>query len=354
MDFLWPKALFGLAPFLLLLFFLARRRRKRRKKWRLAVSYEGFYRPGGSWQLRMLDTSFWLSAAAAFCLILVLAQPYGPYVEKPIIVWAREFSHVVDLSTSMMGEGIATIKTVLSDFVKLRPRDFHSLTGFGGEGGNNIKSGRARVFVFSTSSTKLLLKKIKGLEPRMLGPYTATGDGLLMGLIGLISNETKDLEFYDRRKTQVFFQKGPPWTEAMMMLGGLGPFKNKVLILFSDGYQNTGIDPEGPLRLATKLGIRVYFIFVPASSATGLDEKRAEAIKTKIKALALATGGKYFESRSLADVQRFYQEIDKIEEERLIRGTREEKADYAPYFVILVFGLLYAALVCRAVVRRPY
>jgi Ca-activated chloride channel homolog len=104
-----------------------------------------------------------------------------------------------------------------------------------------------------------------------------------------------------------------------------------VLILLTDGENDAGVMP--PLeaaRLAAQSGLRIYTIGVGAAPESGffaMDTGNTDLDEDTLKAIAQATGGKYFRATDARALQDVYQEINRLEpaagNEQWLRSTDE-------------------------------
>lgn len=107
--------------------------------------------------------------------------------------------------------------------------------------------------------------------------------------------------------------------------------ESRVLILLTDGSNNTGIDPVTAARLAKQIGIKIYTIGFGADEmivrsffgrqrvnpSRDLDEKTLQQI-------ASITGGQYFRARDTEELQKIYQTLDELE------PVESDKLTYRP------------------------
>lgn len=338
--------LFALAPCLLLIFYAWRRKKRRRKAWHFAVSDDRLYLPASAWK-RIADIiPFWCISLTLVLLITAFARPLGSYKEQILTDWSREIMNTMDVSTSTTGEGIASIKKALANFIKRRMRHIQ-----GGERhGLTIYSTSATVIVLPTEDSNLLESEIKSLNA---GGLTAIGDGLFVSIFALISREAKKTSGFDRRKLYDLLKR-EALSDARIMIHGLGPFKNKVINLFTDGLNNTGLNPLASLWLAKELGIKVYFISIPPSSVTGLSREGARKTKAAIRHAVEKTGGKYFDGTSFGDAERFYNEIDQLEYGKVVLGTVSRRQDYFPYVIYFMIFLVGCAVIVRVFIPTAF
>src|SRR5262249_36279463 len=114
------------------------------------------------------------------------------------------------------------------------------------------------------------------------------------------------------------------------------PDKSKVVILLSDGANETGIDPLEGAKAAQALGLRIHTIGVgsngpvPYPVPDGFGNTRLvsrvfpmdEKLLTEI---AETTGGRYFSASDTESLERVYADIDRLEK------TKSEGVLYTDY-----------------------
>lgn len=90
-----------------------------------------------------------------------------------------------------------------------------------------------------------------------------------------------------------------------------------VLILLTDGENNAGaMPPLEAARLAAESGLRIYTIGVGAAEDSGffgMGAGNTDLDEDTLKAIAKATGGRYFRATDAAALQDVYREIDRLE-----------------------------------------
>jgi Ca-activated chloride channel family protein len=164
-------------------------------------------------------------------------------------------------------------------------------------------------------------------------------------------------------------------TEASTALGeGLGlaverlrehPAKSKVAILLTDGVSNAGeIDPMQAAKLAADNGIKVYTIAagtrglapMPVVGIDGREYLRrvyVEMDEETMRAIAQATGGRYFHARDQDALTAVYEEIDRLERSEVTEVRYLQYREHFPLFVEAGAGLmLLAALASATFLRR--
>lgn len=102
--------------------------------------------------------------------------------------------------------------------------------------------------------------------------------------------------------------------------------KSKVIILLTDGVNNTGfIEPQTAAELAVQYGIKVYTIGL-GSNGMALTPvaynpdgsfrygmRKVEIDEDLLKSIASKTGGKYFRATDNKKLEEIYEEINKLE-----------------------------------------
>ena len=108
--------------------------------------------------------------------------------------------------------------------------------------------------------------------------------------------------------------------------------KGQVVVLFTDGENNSGREPYLELERARKNGVRVYMIGVDLQSNSS--EQLAFAIPT--------TGGKYYNVRRTTDLEQALTDINDVEKGVFytLSLTRNEPA----YFIFVALALICLAL----------
>jgi len=139
--------------------------------------------------------------------------------------------------------------------------------------------------------------------------------------------------------------------------------KSRVLILVTDGENNTGLDPMTAASMAKALGVRIYTIgVVPEGFMQKVQDRllgvhflpgRPAVDETQMKQIAGATGGRYFRAVDEQGLVKVFEEIDKLEktEVKVNEFYRYQEA-YAPWTAAALFLLLLEQALARTVFRR--
>ena len=347
MEFLYPWLLICAAPFLLLLFFLKKIEEKRY----LDIPTEMIVRRIGPAKSFFKKSGRILWISATLLLIVALARPQSVFESEKMKIEGRMMILSIDLSTSMSSTyysktgraAVDVIKELALEFVGKRViTDIVGITAYGGRGrGRN--NGEAAVIVFPNSEYAQLEASIKFLKPQMLGLYTSIGEGIFLSILSIFDQDTLDdidvetlyqsLESNDR-------------SYALDLVKKIGRFRNRIIILFTDGKNNSGIEPSYPLWLAKILGIKVHFAALESTGYTGLSEEEEARQKELLINGVLETGGKYFEMGVVEQVRDFYEEVDRLETARLEMAGFEKKAElyFWPALGALILILIAAVL----------
>jgi Ca-activated chloride channel family protein len=230
----------------------------------------------------------WLALTAWLLLVGAAARPVwlGPPIDLPVS--GRDLLLAVDLSGSMSTQDfslngqqvdrLTAIKSIAGDFIQRRVGDRLGLILFG----SNAYVQSPLTFDRQTVDT-LLQEAVIGLA----GNQTAIGDA-----IGLA---VKELQRH---------AKG-----------------NKVLILLTDGANDAGlVDPIAAAKLAAKEGLTIYTIGIGADSVMvpslfGMQQVNPsqDLDEGALRAIAKATGGRYFRARDTAALNKIYTVIDQLQ-----------------------------------------
>lgn len=256
-------------------------------------------------------------------LVIALAGPRWVGEPRPIVREGHNIMMALDLSGSMeindmMFNGrpasrLDVVKLAAKRFVKERTGDRIGLILFGT---------RAYLQTPLTYDRHSVLMRVDDATVGLAGKTTSIGDAL-----GLAVKHLRNV-----------------------------PKQGRVIILLTDGANNTGVLP--PLKaaeLAKEDGIKVYTIGLGSQSdprvlsrdlfsvntAADLDE----ATLTKIAKL---TGGHYFRATDTQSLQQIYQTIHELETVRQEQATIRPQKEYYPWFAGAALLLYFYWLTARA------
>ncbi len=292
--FLWFLALLPL-----LLFWLRYNKGKERPYMRYSMA--GVIGGIKTWRNRLWTLSVWLLPVI---LLLMIAAGAGPRkVESGKRIKKTKGIDIVlavDVSGSMLAKDfkpnrLEALKRTAIDFIRRRPNDRIGLV---------IYAGEAFTKVPLTTDKKMVEKAIREINFQTLSKQIDQGTAIGMGLAVAV-NRLKDSKA-----------------------------KSKVIILMTDGVNNTGaIDPETALELAKQFGIKVYTIGIGTNGVApmpyvdqygnivGYAPQRVEIDEKLLKKIARETGGHYYRATNAAKLKKIYKEIDKLEK-TVIEETR--------------------------------
>ena len=287
--------------------------RRREPAVRMATT-EMFRGAPQTWRNRLRHLPFFLRMCAVAMVIGVLARPQ---TDTALAAYEREGIDIMlamDISVSMLEQDltpnrIEAAKQVAADFVVERANDNIGLTLFAGEAFTQCPL---------TSDHAALLQLLAAanceLQARgIISNGTAVGMGVAAAANHLQSSEAK----------------------------------SKVIILLTDGENNTGdISPLTAAEAARKLGIRIYTISVgQADSQDGAEQT--------LPRIAEATGGSYYRATDSQQLRAIYREIDQLEKSKLSAAMGEARYEaFQPFAMITIVCLLLELLLRNLFFRR--
>jgi Ca-activated chloride channel family protein len=276
-----------------------------------------------------------LEAAAIGLLLVALAGPVYPFTQTRVERGGLQIMFVVDLSQSMEepllrgaaspnsdsaqaisvaaaggaanarlaamlgtpGSRMEAVKRSALDFVSKRPGDAIGLVVFS----NNGYLVSPATFDHESMTQYLLMT---GTQTLVNEGYTGIGEGLATAN-----------RFFEQQKE----------TSRQQIRG-------QVVVLFTDGENNSGREPYIELEVARKNGVRVYMIGVELESNSS--EQLAFAVPM--------TGGRYYNVRRTTDLEQALTDINQVEKGVFytLSLTRNEPA----YFVFVALALVCLAL----------
>lgn len=265
-----------------------------------------------TWRVRFRPALFVLRLLSVIALIIALARPQSSNVTESIDNEGIDIVLSIDVSGSMLAEDlkpnrIEAAKKVALDFVDARPTDRIGLVIFSGESFTQCPI---------TIDHGVVKDQVNGIKSGMLVDGTAIGMGLATGV--------------DRLRNAIG--------------------KSRVLILLTDGVNNTGlIDPSTALEIAKSYKVRVYTIGVgtqgeapyPVQTPFGTQKQMmpVQIDEALLKKIAVETGGEYYRAMSNNSLSAIYKKIDNLEK------TKAEISSYKHY-AELFFPLALFAILC--------
>lgn len=304
-------ALLALVP--LLIWWQVRSKKKDAPALRLTTT-AGLARMKQSGKAAWRPVLFVLRVVALVALIIALARPQSSNTTENIDSEGIDIVIALDVSGSMTAEDfkpdrVEAAKSAALAFVNDRPTDRIGLVIFSGE---------SFTMCPITIDHNVLKEQITQVESGMLQDGTSIGMGLATAV--------------DRLR----YSKG----------------KSKVIILLTDGVNNTGlIDPNTALEIAKAYKVRVYTVgigtqgqaLMPVQTPAGVQKLMmpVEIDEPLLKQIAGETGGQYYRATNNQSLSNIYQAIDKLEK------TKVEISSYKHY-AELFFPFALLAIVCIA------
>ena len=234
----------------------------------------------------------------------------------------------VDISSSMLARDLKpnrldALKNVASEFVKGRLNDRIGIVIYAGESYTKTPV---------TSDEKLILSSLQDIVfDGVIQDGTAIGMGLATSV-----NRLKDSKA-----------------------------KSKVIILFTDGVNNTGvIDPETASDLALNYGIKTYTIGLGTNGnalapvAINRDGSfrfgmtKVEIDEELLSGIAEKTGGLYFRATDNKSLESIYKEIDKLEKTEVEEIRYSEKDEKYRFLIILALSLFTTEYLTRKLIYK--
>jgi len=252
------------------------------------------------------------------CLVIVLialamARPQKGVEESKLVSEGIDIVLAIDISGSMQAEDfqiggerhnrLNVVKDVVQDFIKGRQNDRIGIVVF---------AGRPYTLCPLTLDYGWLLRNLDRAQIGMLEDGTAIGSAIATGLNRLRESNAK----------------------------------SKVLILLTDGRNNTGrISPETATNIAKTVKVKIYTIgagtkgMAPFPRLDLFGNKVYQPVKIEIDdesltKIAQETGGKYFRATDTARLRDIYGEIDKMEKTEIETPEYLEYREFYPYFLI--------------------
>ena len=325
MTFLHPELLWLLLllPALLIMYIVWRRRQHAS----LRVPSLLFLRDmRGGLRVYLRHSLFVLRLLALGLIIVALARPQSSSSWSEDRVEGIDIMLTMDISTSMLAmdfqpNRVEAAKEVAMRFIANRPNDNIGLVVFAGESFTACPL---------TQDHATLINRLREMTPGMIENQTAIGSGLATAISRLKDSKTK----------------------------------SKVIILLTDGANNTGnISPKMAADLAKTFGISIYTIGVgsgageapyPIQTALGVVVRNmpVDLDEPTMRQIADVSGGAYFRATDNESLLAIYKKIDQLEKTKL--STRNYHTTYEEFFVFVLAAalLLLLEFVLRSTVLR--
>ncbi|OFY50893.1 MAG: aerotolerance regulator BatA [Bacteroidetes bacterium RBG_13_46_8] len=271
---------------------------------------------------------FLLRMTALAFIIVVLARPQSTDRQEKTTTEGIDIILAIDISGSMLArdftpDRLEAAKDVAIEFISGRPYDRIGLVVFSAESFTQCPL---------TTDHAVLINLFKDIKSGIIEDGTAIGLGL--------SNAVKRLKD----------------SEA----------KSKVIILLTDGMNNTGsVDPLTAAEIAKTFGIRVYTIgvgmkgmapypFQDVFGRTVIQKVPVEIDEPTLQEIADMTNGNYFRATNNEKLRQIYIEIDKLEKSKIdVKEFSRKQEEYRLYagfaLLLLLIEMLLRYLVFRGI-----
>ncbi len=323
-EFLW---LMVLIPLLAIWYFFVRKKDSAK----LTISSVKGFHIKTAILPKLKPTLYLLRLSALAFLFIGLARPQNVAVTTKIKAnKGIDIVMAIDVSASMLAKDLKpnrleALKKVATNFVNRRPNDRIGIVVYAGESFTQTPI---------TSDKGIVKRTISEIKWGQLEGGTAIGMGLGSGV-----NRLKDSKA-----------------------------KSKVIILLTDGVNNTGnVDPKTATELAKELKIKVYTIGIgtngtadfpyakdPRTGQLQFRKQQVEIDEELLNFIANKTEGQYFRATDNTKLQEIYDEIDKLEK------TKIEELKYTSFeekyriFIFIAGALLFLEFVLRNTLFRSF
>lgn len=284
-------------------------------------------RAGGSWRGRLQVVLPMLRFFAFAALIMALARPQEALQEEKVKGEGIDIVLSMDLSSSMLAmdfkpNRLEVSKRVASEFVDKRTFDRIGVVVFAGEAFTQCPL---------TTDHRIVKEFLSRLECGRLEDGTAIGMGLATAV-----NRLKD-------------------TKA----------KSKVIILLTDGVNNTGYQsPQLAAKIAKEFNIKIYTIGIGASGEahTPVSRRsdgtyifglaRVEMDEPLMREIAQLTGGQYYRATTEQELEQIYAQIDQLEKSEIEITSYKRYGELFRWFVLCAVVLVFMEFLLRYTVLR--
>jgi Ca-activated chloride channel family protein len=288
-------------------------------------------KPKASLKLRLSRNLVYLRPAAAVLLVLALARPQTPVADSKVQSEGIDIVLAIDCSTSMLAEDfrlggerqnrLEVVKSVVKDFIMGRKNDRIGIVVF---------ASRAYTVCPLTLDYGWLLDNLERVKTGLVEDGTAIGSGIATSL-----NRLRDSKA-----------------------------KSKVIILLTDGRNNTGdISPLTAAEAAKALKIKIYTIGAGSKGPVPYPVKdffgntvyqpvQIDIDEDTLIKIADMTGGRYFRATDTESLRKIYKEIDGLEKTAIEEKGYLEYNELFGMFAVAALLLLLAEIILSNTLLR--
>jgi Ca-activated chloride channel family protein len=276
------------------------------------------------------------AAAGAFiALVLALMDPVIPYSETQVAAQGLDIVLVVDLSSSMQE-------------IMALPRPTQSMQNLTFSSRDNAPrrlTGRTRLDTTKAALKDLISKRqgdrlgliVFSDHPYLVSPLTFDHENLFR-YVDMLDDQIL------RGEGMTAIGDGIALGTQLLVRQSPEPGSNKVIVVFTDGENNTGRDPLSSLGEADAAGIRVHVIGVDLE-----DEIKQRPAVLQLISTVRRLGGQYFNADTASELRGAYSRIDAMERGRLTSTVAVHSDPVFDWFAKPAIWLLLAAFVLRAI-----
>lgn len=274
---------------------------------------------------------FVLRAVAYVALVTALARPQSmSHSTSTKTTNGIDIVLAIDVSGSMLARDLKpnrleALKKVAADFIKERISDRLGIVVYAAE---------AYTKAPVTSDKNVLLNALHDIKyDRIIQDGTGIGVGLATAI-----NRLKD-----------------------------SPAKSKVVILMTDGVNNSGlIDPQMAAEIAKEFDVKVYTIGIGTNGMAEMPvaikpngELEYQRMKVEIdeelmKNIASETGGLYFRATDAKSLETIYEEINQLEKTKIDEQNFVKRNELFRPFVLIALLLLLIEFISRKTIFKGF
>lgn len=285
-----------------------------------------FEKLGKSYKEYLRHFMFALRLFTLACIIIVIARPQTHDSWNTKNTKGIDIVIDLDVSPSMLArdfnpDRLEAAKKVATSFVSSRESDNIGLVLFAEQSLTGVPM---------TMDRATLTNYIQGIQMGMLGNATAIGDGIVTSV-----NRLKN-----------------------------GKAKSKIIILLTDGSNNTGnVAPKTAAELAKKFGIKIYTIGIGTNGTAPYPQQdyfgRIQYVdqevvidETTLKEIAATTGGKYFRATGNKVLNEVFEQIDSLEKTEMdIRNFSHTEDNYLIWAILALASLILELTMRHTILR---
>lgn len=285
-----------------------------------------FEKLGKSYKEYLMHFLFALRLFTLACIIIVIARPQTHDSWNTKNTKGIDIVIDLDVSPSMLArdfnpDRLEAAKKVATSFVSSRESDNIGLVLFAEQSLTGVPM---------TMDRATLTNYIQGIQMGMLGNATAIGDGIVTSV-----NRLKN-----------------------------GKAKSKIIILLTDGSNNTGnVAPKTAAELAKKFGIKIYTIGIGTNGTAPYPQQdyfgRIQYVDQEVvideatlKEIAATTGGKYFRATGNKVLNDVFEQIDSLEKTEMdIRNFSHTEDNYLIWAILALASLILELTMRHTILR---